>query len=227
MGKAALAVQGNALFMKIETLSIGLPKKEILNGKEIVTGICKSPVSGPLHLGRLGFDGDGVGDLRYHGGPNKAVCVYSYDHYPYWENLLGTKLTIPAFGENLTVSSLNEDDICIGDIFHLGTAVVQVSQPRQPCNTLASLRGRNDMPQHLTSSGYTGFYLRVLKEGIVAKGDSLILKEGSPAQVSVSFANQIRYHDNKNCAAIDKVLSATALSESWQQSFLKLKEQCR
>ena len=161
MGKATLVIQENDLFVKIETLSIGLPKKEMLNGKEVVTGICKSPVSGHLHLGKLGFDGDGVGDLWYHGGPSKAVCVYSYDHYLYWENLLGTKLPIPAFGENLTVSGLQEDDICIGDIFYVGTAVVQVSQPRQPCNTLAARHGRNDMVQLVKDSGYTGFYLRV------------------------------------------------------------------
>lgn len=213
--------------MRIESLAIGLPKKKVFNGKEITTGICKTPASGPLHLTDNGFEGDGVGDLRYHGGPSKAVCVYSHDHYLYWENLLGTKLPIPAFGENLTVSGLHEDDICIGDIFYVGTAVVQVSQPRQPCNTLAARHGRNDMVQLIKDSGYTGFYLRVLKEGMIAKGDMLVLKARDAAGVTVSFANQTLYHDNKNCAAIDKVLSVGALSESWQQSFFKLKEQCR
>ncbi len=93
----------------------------------------------------LGFDGDGVADLKNHGGQDKAVYVFSLDHYPCWGELLGTKLNPPAFGENLSVSHLKEDDVCLGDTFQLGTAVVQISQPRQPCKTLAALYGRNDL----------------------------------------------------------------------------------
>ncbi len=74
--------------MIVESLNISLPKKELFYGKEIITGICKKPVNEPLHLGKLGFNGDGVGDLKHHGGPNKAICVYSLDHYPYWEKIV-------------------------------------------------------------------------------------------------------------------------------------------
>ncbi|MCC6347816.1 MAG: MOSC domain-containing protein, partial [Nitrospirales bacterium] len=115
--------------MIIDTLSVGLPRKEVLSGRELVTGIRKTPVSGPLRLGKTGFEGDGVGDTRYHGGPNKAVCVYSRNHYPYWEEVLGISMPASAFGENLTVAGLHEEEVCIGDIFGVGTAVVQVSQP--------------------------------------------------------------------------------------------------
>ncbi len=158
--------------MIVESLNIGLPKKEIFHGREIITGICKQPVTGRLHLERSGFEGDGVGDLKHHGGNDKAVCVYSLEHYPYWEDVLGIKLPAAAFGENLTVSDLKEEDICIGDIFELGTALLQVSQPRQPCRTLAARYGRDDLVKLVADSGYTGFYFRVLKEGIVEKGAS-------------------------------------------------------
>lgn len=208
----------------IVSLNIGLPKKEVFYGKELVTGLCKSPVSAPLHLTKLGFQGDGVADMKHHGGVDKAVCVYSMDHYRYWEKILGIKLYPPAFGENLSVSNLHENSICIGDIFQLGTAVAQVSQPRQPCKTLAARYGRNDMLKLIVDSGRTGFYFRVLEEGTIKKGDKLIIMEKNSHKISVSFANHIFHHDRKNPDGIEKILAVQALSESWSQSFQKLKE---
>jgi len=212
--------------MVVASLNIGLPRKESFFGKDILTGICKQPVTGPLHLGRLGFENDGVGDLKHHGGTDKAVCVYSLDHYPYWEDILGMKLPAAAFGENLTVSQVYEEDICIGDILQLGTALVQVSQPRQPCRTLAARYGRDDLIKLVVDSGLTGFYFRVLEEGRVEKGAELLVKERDPRAVAVSFANHTYHHDRKNCDAIEMVLAVPALSASWQKSFQELKEKC-
>lgn len=210
--------------MIVEALNIGLPKKEIFHGKEVTTGICKRPVSGPLNLRMLGFDGNGVGDLKHHGGADKAVCVYSLEHYNYWEEVLGIKMPEAAFGENLTVSGLKEDDICIGDIFHLGTALVQVSQPRQPCSTLAARYDRTDLVKLVADSGRTGFYFRVIEEGIVQKGDSLILKERDKHNITISFASHIYHHEKNNYEAIEKVLAVPALSASWQKSFQEMRD---
>ena len=212
--------------MIVESLNTGLPKKEIFHSREIITGICKQPVTGPLRLSRSGFERDGVGDIKHHGGQDKAVCVYSLEHYPYWEDVLGIKLPAAAFGENLTVSDLKEEDICIGDVFELGTALLQVSQPRQPCRTLAARYGRDDLVKLVADSGFTGFYFRVLKEGIVKIGAELILKERDPQSISVSFASHTFHHDKKNCEAIEKVLAVPALSASWQKSFQELKASC-
>jgi MOSC domain-containing protein YiiM len=208
----------------IASLNIGLPGKETFHGKEITTGICKQPVTKELFLRKMGFEGDGVADLKHHGGFDKAVCVYSLEHYPYWEKVLGIKLTHAAFGENLSVSNLHEDDVCIGDIFQLGTSVVQVSQPRQPCRTLAARYGRNDMIKLVVKSGRTGFYFRVMEEGAVEKGDTLILKERDAHNITVSFANRIYHHDRNNYEGIEKVIAVPALSASWQQSFQKMRE---
>ncbi|MEW6714907.1 MAG: MOSC domain-containing protein [Nitrospirota bacterium] len=208
----------------VESLNIGLPQKEIFHGKEVTTGICKAPVLMPLRLIKTGFENDGVADLKHHGGEDKAVCVYSKAHYPYWEDVLGISLSPAAFGENLTVSDLLEDKVCIGDIFQIGTALVQVSQPRQPCKTLAARYGRNDMVKLVVDSGRTGFYFRVLKEGIVEKGMILILKERNYPKVTVSFTNYIYHHDRTNCEAIKDILAVPALSESWRQSFQKILE---
>lgn len=212
--------------MIVTSLNTGLPRNENFFGKEIFTGICKQPATGPLYLGILGFENDGVGDLKHHGGNDKAVCVYSLAHYPYWEETLGMKLPAAAFGENLTVSHMDEGNICIGDIFQLGTALVQASQPRQPCRTLAARYGRDDLIKLVVDSGRTGFYFRVLEEGKVEQGTALILKERDPRAVSVSFANRTYHHDRKNLDAIEKVLAVPALSASWQRSFQQLKEKC-
>lgn len=212
--------------MIIESLNTGLPKKEIFYGREIITGICKQPVTGPLVLRKSGFENDGVGDLKHHGGSDKAVCVYSLDHYPYWEDVLRIKLPVAAFGENLTVSDLKEEDICIGDVFELGTALLQVSQPRQPCRTLAARYGRDDLVKLVADSGRTGFYFRVLKEGIVQKDARLALKEKDPRGITVLFASHTFHHDRKNREAIEKVFAVPALSASWQKSFQELKASC-
>ncbi len=210
--------------MIVESLNIGLPKKEIFYGKEITTGMCKKPVAVSLDLRKRGFAGDGVADTKNHGGPDKAVCVYSLDHYPSWEEILGLKLPPAAFGENLSVSNLKEDDVCIGDVFRLGTARVQISQPRQPCKTLAARYGRSDLIKLVIDSGYTGFYLRVLKEGMVETGTPLLLEVRDPQRISVAAANHIFHHDRKNRQAIESLLAVSALSESWQYSLQKLRE---
>jgi MOSC domain-containing protein YiiM len=211
----------------IESLNIGLPGKETFHGKVITTGICKQPVTEELFLRKMGFEGDGVADLKHHGGYDKAVCVYNVEHYPYWEEALGLELSFAAFGENLSVSNLLEDEVCIGDVFKLGTAVVQVSQPRQPCRTLAARYGRSDFVKMVVDSGRTGFYFKVLREGKVKKTETLLLMEKDPENVTVAFANQIYHHDRMNREGIEKVLAVTALSYSWTESFLELKKRCQ
>ena len=210
--------------MIIKALNIGLPKKEVFLGKEFITGMCKKPVSGPLLLTKLGFEDDGVGDRKHHGGADKAVCVYSLDHYGYWKGILGTPMPEAAFGENFSVTGLQEGEIHIGDVFRAGSALVQVSQPRQPCSTLAARYGRSDFAKLVSDSDRTGFYLKVLEEGKVKAGDSLDPVERDSRLVSISFANHVWYHDRKNREGIEKVLSVPALSEAWRKSFLELKE---
>jgi len=210
--------------MRVKILSIGLPKKEVFLGKELTTGICKKPVDGPRLLTRQGFEGDGVGDLKYHGGSDKAVCVYSIDHYPWWERVLGITLPQAAFGENLSVEGMREEDVCIGDIYRIGTTEVQVSQPRQPCKTLAARYGREEFIKQVVDSGRTGFYFKVINEGRVQAGDEITLVQRDPRGVSITYANQIYHHDRKNREGIEKVLIVTALSASWQKSFQELQE---
>jgi MOSC domain-containing protein YiiM len=212
--------------MTIDSINIGLPKEETFHGEVVRTGICKHPTDRPVDLRKIGFVGDGVANLRYHGGEDKAVCVYGTNHYHYWEEVMGIQLPPAPFGENLSVSDFHEDGVCIGDVYQIGTALVQVSQPRQPCATLAKRYGRRDMLKLVADSGRTGCYFRVAEEGTVKRGDHLILMERDSHNIPVSFANHIYYHDRQNRDGIEKVLAIPALSASWQRSFQILRDRC-
>ncbi|MBP1082877.1 MOSC domain-containing protein [Bacillus capparidis] len=207
---------------RIHSIHVGKPKTYEFNGKQIETSIYKHRVDQPVFLSEVNFEGDRQADLVYHGGQDKAVCVYPYDHYPYWESQLNKTLEGSAFGENLTVEGLTEKDVYIGDVFALGEAVVQISQPRQPCFKLAKKYDVKDMPLKVQMSGFTGFYFRVLNEGKVTPASVLKRISRDPSQISVHFANHIKYHDKENREGIEKVLKVDALSESWRASFEKM-----
>lgn len=157
--------------MTVVSLNVGLPAKRRYGDEELLTGGLKSSVPRAT-LRFLGFDGDGQGDRVNHGGEDKAVCVYPFDHYPHWEQTLGRELEPGAFSENLTVSGIVETEVAIGDVFRVGGATVQVSQPRTPCSKLAGKNGERLLTKWVARTGYTGFYMRVLSEGDVAAGDA-------------------------------------------------------
>lgn len=203
------------------SLNIGLPKEVTYGGKVVHTGINKKQVKEPVYLSFVKFNGDGQADLVHHGGVDKAVCVYTGDQYPYWEKELNQDLVYGAFGENITVSGMSEEDVCIGDTFELGQAIVQVTQPRQPCFKLAKKYNIPKLPLYFQETGYTGFYFRVLKEGWVSSVDTLKRLQSDPKGVSVAFANRIMHKEKQNIEGIKRILEVNALSNSWRKSFEK------
>ena len=203
------------------SLNIGLPKEVTYGGKVIHTGINKKQVKEPVYLSFVKFNGDGQADLVHHGGVDKAVCVYTGDHYPYWEKELNQDFVYGAFGENITVSGMSEEDVCIGDTFELGQAIVQVTQPRQPCFKLAKKYNIPKLPLYFQETGYTGFYFRVLKEGWVSSVDTLKKLQSNPKGVSVAFANRIMHKEKQNIEGVKRILEVNALSCSWRKSFEK------
>jgi len=205
----------------IISINVGKPQKLNHRGEQIWTGIQKEPISKPIFLSKLNFDGDGQADTIHHGGFDKAVCVYSFEHYLYWEKELNITLDLGAFGENLTIEGLTENMVHIGDIFQMGEAIVQVSQPRQPCHKLAKRYNLKDLPVRFQNTGFTGFYFRVLKEGIVEKNTRCSLIEADRLAISIEFANQIMHHEKDNQEAIKQILKVNALSDSWRQTFEK------
>ena len=181
------------------------------------TGFLKSPAEGDHWLGYEGFRGDEQADRRYHGGSEKAVCVYPAEHYPYWrETLVLPEMGHGAFGENLTISGLVENDVCIGDIFALGGALVQVSQPRQPCWKLARRWRVKDLAAQVERTGFTGYYFRVPRHGPVQAGDVLTLKERPFPEWSIRRCNEIMHHDTGNREAAAALAECPLLSASWK-----------
>ncbi|XOK63967.1 MOSC domain-containing protein [Paenibacillus elgii] len=207
--------------IKIVSLNVGKPQSVPFEKKEVSTGIYKHPVEGEVFLTSLNFDGDGQADLVHHGGIDKAVCVYPYEHYAYWAKQLGRELQYGAFGENLTTQGLLEDDVCIGDTFKVGSAVLQVSQPRQPCFKLSVKYGVPELPLMVQNTGYTGYYFRVLQEGNVAAGDELILLERHQHGRTVTFGNRMMHHEKNNAEGMRALLAVDQLSDSWRKTFEK------
>ncbi|MGD6960774.1 MOSC domain-containing protein [Fictibacillus phosphorivorans] len=209
----------------IASLNIKLPEEVKTQTKTFFTAYNKTPQQQPVFLHKTHFEGDGVGDTKHHGGTDKAVCVYPIEHYEKWTTELNLEapLSIPAFGENLTVKGLLEDDVCIGDVFSVGKAIVQITQPRQPCQTLASILCRPDMIKKVVDTGRTGYYLRVLKEGLVAAGDEMLLIEKHPAQISVTESNRIKYGFLKDTEKGQRLIEVKELAESMRESLQKRK----
>ncbi|AGK54142.1 hypothetical protein B1NLA3E_11960 [Bacillus sp. 1NLA3E] len=208
----------------IKSINIGKPVSLEFKTRGISSGINKKPVEKPLFLSTLNFSGDEQADLVHHGGKDKAICVYPYEHYVHWEKELKRPLSYGAFGENLTTVGLLEDDICIGDIFKFGEAIVQISQPRQPCYKLSLKYGVEDLPIKIQQTGYTGFYCRVLKEGTVSKELGLTLMHRHPKGITVSYANLIMHHEKGNIEGLNKMLDIDELSESWRATFINRRD---
>lgn len=172
-----------------------------------------------IFLDTLGFSGDGSADRYHHGGSDKAVCVYCADHYPFWEKELSRKIPCGAFGENLSVAELNESNVHIGDVFQIGEAELQCSQPREPCHKLRKVFDWKKMTARVMNTGFTGFYCRVLKSGWVHPKDSIELLKSDSAGFSVEQANRLFYEDKRNFDRMQELLAVEALSEEWRKYF--------
>ena len=172
-------------------MNVGLPQAQRYGREEVRTGGAKKPVPHAL-LRSGGFEGDGQADRVNHGGVDKAVCVYPFDHYySHWEKVFGHALEPGAFSENLTVSGAVETAVCIGDVFSVGETILQVSQPRTPCSKLAGKNGQRLLPKWIGQTGYTGFYMRVLSEGPVRAGDAFERVENHPHHITVADVNDV------------------------------------
>src|SRR5919112_3951616 len=198
------AKDGTIRSMRIISLNVGLPSAQRYEGREVITAGAKKPV--PRAVLRFGnFDGDRQADQVNHGGAEKAVCVYPFDHYPYWSRQLARDLQPGAFSENLTVSGAIETEVCVGDVFRIGEAKVQVSQPRMPCAKVAGKYGSKMLPKLMANVGYTGFYMRVLSEGLVAAGEGFDLLRTHPDRITIAEVNSIIYEKSNDLELIKRL----------------------
>ena len=209
--------------MKIISTNIGKPTIIEWRGQKVETGIYKYAVETPIFLSSDDVTNDHVIDRRYHGGLEKACYLYSADHYPFWQNKYPNQdWKWGMFGENLTISGLNESEIRIGDRFRIGNAEVQVTQPRQPCFKLGVRFGDQSVVSDFWASPYPGVYVRVLSQGEVQSGDEMILMERDPESLSVSQVFSIFHHNRDNVELIQKAIAEPFIAESCRRDIEKL-----
>ena len=176
------ATGADSTIARVVSVQRGLPRRvrDALRDRMVRTGIWKDPVVGPVRVRALGLEGDGVADPRFHGGVDKAVYAFPFEHYGFFAEALGRgDLSPGSFGENLTTAGLLEGDLRIGDELLVGDVVLVVTQPRVPCYKLG-LRLGEDAPGHFLRAGRPGFYLRVAAEGSLAAGDEVTHRRVAP-----------------------------------------------
>lgn len=177
------------------------------------TAFLKSPIDGPVEVGVLGIATD-EHVYEDHGGPDMALLAYPVEHYAHWRSIGLALPDVGAMAENLTVGGLVETDVHIGDVFDVGTAQVQVCQPRTPCYKLAIRFGRRDLPVMIQDTGYTGYLLRVLRPGAITAGDTMRLVERGDHGVTVADAGRVVNVDRNDLDAARRVLAVDALGAS-------------
>ena len=205
--------------MRLLSVNVSLPRVVAAPKGAVETGIFKTAAEGRAALRKLNLDGDGQADLINHGGEHKAVYAYPIEHYAYWKEALGREVMPPGqFGENFTVEGMLERDVCIGDTFRVGTATVQITQPRVPCFKLGIEMGEPGFVKQFLRSRRSGFYLRVLEEGEVGAGDTVERVGRDPIGLSVYDIHVLHFpeSDAVDTAGIQRALAIPALSGEWR-----------
>lgn len=213
---------------RLQSIQTGQPREygpvaDDTSDKPWTTAFFKQLVTGSVRVGPHGVEGDAVADTRVHGGEDKAVCVYSADHWPYWRERLGLadEFGPAAFGENFSVAGMTEADVCLGDRWRIGDAELEVSQPRQPCWKLARRWRVKELTLWVQQTGYTGWYVRVTREGTVTPGDTIEVVERPLPEWTIERANRVMYELKDDREANAELAAVGPLAESWKRQLLK------
>lgn len=192
---------------------------------EYRSAIVKSPVFGPAHATTTGIVGDQQADTRHHGGPDKAVHAHFAQHLQWWGQRRDRQLLAGQIGENLTLGAVqdgadepDESMFCIGDTIAVGSALLQVSQPRIPCFKQARALGLPDGVALAVASGRTGFYLRVLREGDVQAGDVLVLTARPHPWATVTEVNRVLHHARRDAGGRARLAALPELAGSIREA---------
>lgn len=210
--------------MKVISVNIAAAEQVEYDGKTVNTGIFKKAVNGSVTVNSLGINGDEQADLLNHGGLHKAVYAFSSDHYDYWrQNLEKPNLALGAFGENLSISYLDESRICIGDQFRIGSCLLEVSQPRVPCFKLGIALNNTRAPKLFTKNFRTGVYFRVVEAGTLNSGDDVVRHLSAPDSISIETLFQAYFDKNYEGAesVFLKALKIGSLAPEWKEKLIK------
>jgi len=185
--------------MQVTSTNISQPTTIVYRGKKVVTGIYKIPTQQPIYLGKSDVKDDTVTDRKYHGGEFKACYLFSENQYDYWKNLYpNLDWNWGMFGENLTVNGLDETKLVIGAIYKVGSALIQITEPREPCFKLGVKFGSQKVVKQFVNHGFPGTYVRVLEEGHVKAGDTFTIIEQGTNNLTTQQYYQLLFSKDKN-----------------------------
>lgn len=202
------------------SVNVGLPRDVAWHGKTIQTAVWKHSVAGKQEVRRLNIEGDQQGDRVGHGGEQRAVLVYQIESYRYWAHeFRRADFVYGQFGENLTVTGLSDDEVCIGDRYRIGSAVFEVTQPRVTCYRVGIRMGEPRMAALLVAHRRPGFYMRVLREGEIEAGDEIVKLADGPERLTVVEADALVYLPGRDLAQVERALRINAFSPGWKIAF--------
>jgi MOSC domain-containing protein YiiM len=205
---------------RLLSVNVGRPREFAWRGRTVYTSVWKEPVQGRRLVRRLNIDGDAQGDLNGHGGEQRAVFVYQMDSYHYWEReLKRSDFTFGQFGENFTVEGLADSEVCIGDCYRIGGALLEVTQARVTCYRVGIRVDQPRVASLLVAHQRPGFYFRVLEEGKVGAGDEIVRVAQGPERMTVTAVNALLYLPEPAKGDIERALHIPALSPGWKSSF--------
>lgn len=213
-------------FGKIKYLKVGKVSTEILtneNRRESSSGIKKYPILS-AKLSKLGFIGDEQGDTLHHGGENKAVMFFSSITYNKINTLKNTNFAfdgISYFGENLLISHAYEENVCVGDVIQINDTLIEITQPRQPCWKLSANTQINTMTKSIYEHGFTGWYGRVLQEGVIFQNNRIVLKKRPFPELTINLLNQLMIDPMINPISLEKALLCESLGKAFKTSLEK------
>ena len=185
------------------------------------SGIFKFGLEGPVFLGETNLVGDGQADLRVHGGPDRALLIYSAEHYPAWETRFGRPLTYGSFGENFTVTKATELEVCLGDVWVSDDIEIEVSQPRLPCFKVARRLDWPGLNVEIIANRKGGWYARVLKQGFVERGQNLRLVARPNPTWNIDRAFHLYMTEKNDMVVLKELHGLPQISTLWKDSLAK------
>lgn len=205
--------------MQLASINVAMPTTVDLNGREFTTGIVKQAVSGPVAVGRLGLDGDGVASTEHHGGVDQAVYAYSTSDYAWWRAELGRDTPAGLFGENLTIDTFDSADMNVGDRFVFGGGVIlEATAPRIPCSKLGARMGDAKFPRRFSDALRPGVYFRVIEAGTIEAGESITFESTKRPTVTMVEMVHLYYDRDAPPDRIEATLAAP-VAERWRAGY--------
>jgi MOSC domain-containing protein YiiM len=206
--------------VELKSINVSLPKEIEFNNEKMQTGIFKKPMSGSVAITQFNVTGDQQVDLKNHGGEHKAVYGFSANHYEYWQSALNNpNLSYGQFGENLSISDLDEATLCIGDHLQIADCILEITQPRVPCFKLGIAMNLRTMPKLFIEHAATGIYFRIIQPGIITAGQNVEHIYQHPKQLTVQQLFKAYFDKNFSdpVSVMQQAATIPQLSNEWQQ----------